>query len=736
MPTLTQNFNGTFAMRRLGTTLDPFIPVSESRQIEFNRLSLTEIPDSFNRVIVTSDDDKLWYELPIGIPTENQYVVDYNEGFIDFHSSNDGLTVNCQYLGTGWHFISASRVIVGSSSIDTAETLQNLADTTIQARDDAIQTDTDIQATESIRISNEIIRQNTYNTSLMNWLEPVATYNDIATTYINPLLGDCVQTEDTNLNYRYDGNNWAYFQKINVSGFANQAAFSTHLIDSTKLGKYVQHRIPAKNYFTFLNKNLSIVSCFGDSITYGYGMLDNFKSYPTQLMQLINNNNDLTHITEADDTIEYYSTTNQMLGIGVTYDSGTDEYILTSGSTEVSPRYVIDWIVIDTTSNYKYSFQLETINSNDFQIKARLYAADSSNVQIGDEDLSISLVNSDGIYKTFDIYINTILLLERHDGATKFRLGIRLDADTNINIVKVKESSLKKTTELFDSFSLNTSNVSFIDNAYVLNATVEEFNPRFVTGYIANKYPYVNKKYLFDLEFDVSNCLNRKIDPRIILYNSSNVQLDEVNTASFVEVSTTVNKVTFIADLNYYNINKPTFDRFVFGVRLNNAVNGESLKVTKISFKEVDKGIFVANRGISGETTADGINRISTIIADHPDICIIAFGTNDIRNGVTLSTYLVNLTTIINTLKNNNIIPILATLPPLAIDQTNYDLVDDWNIEIKYLATTLGVQVHDRYWALNDGDLSYIADGRHPTEEGYSMLANTVYDILTGTRID
>jgi len=119
MTILSQNFNGTFAMRRLGTVLDPFIPISESRQIENNRLSLTEIPDSFNRVIVTSDDGKLWYELPIGIPTENQYVVDYNEGFIDFHSSNNLLTVNCQYLGTGWHLINSSRIIISPANPDT-----------------------------------------------------------------------------------------------------------------------------------------------------------------------------------------------------------------------------------------------------------------------------------------------------------------------------------------------------------------------------------------------------------------------------------------------------------------------------------------------------------------------------------------------------------------------------------------------------------------------------------------
>jgi len=160
MPTLTQNFNGTFAMRRKGDALDPFIPISESRQIEFNRLSLTEIPDSFNRVIVTSDDGKLWYELPIGIPTENQYVVDYNEGFIDFHSSNNGLTVNCQYVGTGWHFISTSRIISGSSNIDTAKILQDIVDVAEAAMVDYV--------SEQERIANEVIRINSENTRISN----------------------------------------------------------------------------------------------------------------------------------------------------------------------------------------------------------------------------------------------------------------------------------------------------------------------------------------------------------------------------------------------------------------------------------------------------------------------------------------------------------------------------------------------------------------------------------------
>ena len=37
----------------------------------------------------------------------------------------------------------------------------------------------------------------------------------------------------------------------------------------------------------------------------------------------------------------------------------------------------------------------------------------------------------------------------------------------------------------------------------------------------------------------------------------------------------------------------------------------------------------VLNRGVGGETSADGLDRVNTIINDHPDVVILEFGTND-----------------------------------------------------------------------------------------------------------
>ena len=40
------------------------------------------------------------------------------------------------------------------------------------------------------------------------WKESVDTYNDIATTYPNPVDGWTVNVKDTDYTYRYDGTNW------------------------------------------------------------------------------------------------------------------------------------------------------------------------------------------------------------------------------------------------------------------------------------------------------------------------------------------------------------------------------------------------------------------------------------------------------------------------------------------------------------------------------------------------
>ena len=171
------------------------------------------------------------------MPSENQYRVSYDYGYVEFHSNRNNESLTFSYKGTGGYYLNVKRIFVlVDSNGDVIETLQSITDSTIIARDDAIQTNTDIQEEESIRVSNENTRQsqesdrqtNTTNainnlndavdTSQLIYKSPVATFNDIITTYPTPELSWVVQTLDDSKYYRYDENSeWIYIQQIQLS---------------------------------------------------------------------------------------------------------------------------------------------------------------------------------------------------------------------------------------------------------------------------------------------------------------------------------------------------------------------------------------------------------------------------------------------------------------------------------------------------------------------------------------
>jgi acyl-CoA thioesterase-1 len=74
----------------------------------------------------------------------------------------------------------------------------------------------------------------------------------------------------------------------------------------------------------------------------------------------------------------------------------------------------------------------------------------------------------------------------------------------------------------------------------------------------------------------------------------------------------------------------------------------------------------VVNRGVSGNTSKDGVVRLSRIVRLHPAIVIVAFGGNDGLRGLPIQDSQMNLETIISTLKQAHAKVILGgiTLPP------------------------------------------------------------------------
>jgi acyl-CoA thioesterase I len=74
----------------------------------------------------------------------------------------------------------------------------------------------------------------------------------------------------------------------------------------------------------------------------------------------------------------------------------------------------------------------------------------------------------------------------------------------------------------------------------------------------------------------------------------------------------------------------------------------------------------VVNKGISGNTTKDGVERLAAIVALKPAVVVVEFGGNDGLRGLRIEDSRANMDKIVGTLKANGIRVVLAgiTLPP------------------------------------------------------------------------
>ena len=136
----------------------------------------------------------------------------------------------------------------------------------------------------------------------------------------------------------------------------------------------------------------------------------------------------------------------------------------------------------------------------------------------------------------------------------------------------------------------------------------------------------------------------------------------------------------------------------------------------------------VENLGISGETTADGLARVATVIARKPRIVILEFGGNDGLRGIPIEAARANLDQMMARLAAAHIRILLAgiTLPP------NYG--QDYIRPFQAMYRDLGVKYHVPVIPFLLAEVFerhlFQADGIHPTAEGYALVAQTVLRYL------
>lgn len=133
----------------------------------------------------------------------------------------------------------------------------------------------------------------------------------------------------------------------------------------------------------------------------------------------------------------------------------------------------------------------------------------------------------------------------------------------------------------------------------------------------------------------------------------------------------------------------------------------------------------VINAGVSGETTAGGLRRLSWILQNHPQIVILELGANDGLRGLKLEDTRANLEQIIRQLEQAQVTVVLAGMkmpPNYGADYTGKfeaiypDLAKRYRLPlIPFLLEGVATSA-----SLNQ------ADGIHPTAEGHQVIAGNV----------
>ncbi|HEY2293900.1 MAG TPA: GDSL-type esterase/lipase family protein [Thermoanaerobaculia bacterium] len=153
----------------------------------------------------------------------------------------------------------------------------------------------------------------------------------------------------------------------------------------------------------------------------------------------------------------------------------------------------------------------------------------------------------------------------------------------------------------------------------------------------------------------------------------------------------------------------------------------------------------VANYGMSGEKTPDGLTRIDSVLANGKagDVLILMEGTNDVNKSISLETTIFNLDTMAGKAEARSMGVIQATViprpPDAKVDPDNL-LTEQLNGRIRNLAGVRGRKEADPNEVFRNlpnlfsGFYSNAPDDHvgHPNAAGYDILARVFYDLIRG----
>ena len=134
----------------------------------------------------------------------------------------------------------------------------------------------------------------------------------------------------------------------------------------------------------------------------------------------------------------------------------------------------------------------------------------------------------------------------------------------------------------------------------------------------------------------------------------------------------------------------------------------------------------VVNAGSGGDHASGGASRVGGLLSSYnPAYLFILLGSNDAIHGGDPGAVKASLGAIVSTARENQTIPVLATIPPMIGSHGAFnDGVRAINVEIRNLASETGTALVDLEGAFGSNPTSLLdAGGLHPNQAGQQVIA-------------
>jgi acyl-CoA thioesterase I len=148
------------------------------------------------------------------------------------------------------------------------------------------------------------------------------------------------------------------------------------------------------------------------------------------------------------------------------------------------------------------------------------------------------------------------------------------------------------------------------------------------------------------------------------------------------------------------------------------------------ALKAQGRNVAVLNQGVSGDTSAGGLDRLDWMLADKPDIVLVELGANDALRGIDPTVTEKNLSAIVEKLKGAGVTVWLAGM--LAPRNLGSDYVAAFDGLYKRIADKYDLPLYPFILdgvaqdpALNQGD------GMHPNPRGAQIVADRLLPFVT-----